>query len=275
MAPQLNWEPLDRQGEADDDCLSLSDFPLVVDDKANDYEHKCSDADEEDDFEFRISAAGGLLPSSAEADMCAADEVFFQGRILPMRPSVSSADGGGRSGSRSNSSWDRSSSRSSSSSSSSGSGCVSRSHSSSSARSSGSLEHRRRPSLSNNFYAHPSPTPQVRGARSRAAGCGRRSARSTPPTPPPPTGWGIFRLGVAKVPEIELYGTRSRRASGDGSVSGRLSSAAAVERTVRGGGAAKGQTSRRRTVVGSGFGCKCSADAVEPIAMSKIILNRS
>ncbi|XP_074588737.1 uncharacterized protein LOC141844591 [Curcuma longa] len=238
-----------RTLEETDDFSSPSEFPVAADVKSEDVgevtpceeveleefefcrvsedgEVRPSEEVELEDFEFRVSVSGGLHSSSSAAhDMCAADEVFFRGQILPLRP------WGDRGASRSRSST--SDSRSTSRSSSSGS-CVSRSHSSGSRRSSGSSGERLRaaPTVSNNFYARPSPTPRVLSAGSRTS-AGWRSASAAPP------GWGaVFRLGVAKVPEIDI---RSR-----GSANGR----------------------KKVAPPEGGWSCKCSSDAVEPTAVS-------
>ncbi|WOK92336.1 hypothetical protein Cni_G01027 [Canna indica] len=272
LAPQVKNDAFAEEEEA----LSLSDLPVAV---GKDEDGECKSSDADDEFEFRILAAGGLLSSTVETEMCAADEVFFQGQILPLRPSISSVDGGffvasrGPSRSRSRSeSFDQYSaailglgfnSTSRSNSSGSSSSCISRSHSSNSHCSSAS-EHPR-PSLSNNFYAHPSPTPQVRAFRRTAAG--RRSASSAPP------GWGVFRLGVAKAPEIELFDITSRRSN---SVGGRRSIAEAehAKKWSTKSSSSKSHEKEKkappRAPGGRGFSCKCAPDAVEPIAMSKV-----
>ncbi|CAL9775000.1 unnamed protein product [Musa acuminata subsp. burmannicoides] len=279
MAPSEEREAI----EEEEVSLSPSDLPVAAD---KDDDGECKSSDAEDDFEFRISVAGGLLSHAAETDMCAADEVFFQGQILPLRPSVGSDSGffvASRTPSRSRSMSDSldqysstvlglgfnstSRSNSSGSSSRSSSGCVSRSHSSNSHGSS-TCEHPR-VSLSNNFYAHPSPTPQVRILRNAHAR--RRSTSSAPP------GWGIFRLGIAKAPEIELYDIRSRR-SNSGSVSGRKSNADAedAKKALRGTNrstsknAADVQKKAASQAAGRGFSCKCSPDALEPVAIPKL-----
>ncbi|RWW85742.1 hypothetical protein BHE74_00005548 [Ensete ventricosum] len=283
MAQEGKWETFEEEEEAS----LLSGFT----DKSIDVEGKMEG--EGDDFEFRVSAGGGLLEGdgAAVAAMCAADEVFFKGHIMPLRPSV---DNGGsrrpsRCGSRSDS-MDRCSTAiaslgfdtSRSNSSNSSSNCVSRSHSSNSARSSNAFD-LPRSSLSNNFYTHPSPKPQLRHARKASAS--RRSTASAPP------GWGIFWLGLIRPPHIELYDLRSRRSStGTGE---RKSDADAVheKKSVRSNedgsasasASARNSSSSRRLdvcdgenkvekkvtrLVGRGLSCKCTLDAVEPRSMA-------
>lgn len=271
MAFQQKRESFEREEEEEEEeeTLSLSDFPVCSgkDDRA------CKSGDNAaDEFEFQISAAGGLLTSAAEIEMCAADEVFFQGQILPLRPSVSSDSGFLSHGaSRRSESLDqyyssailglgfqstsRSSSSSSRSSSSNGSG-MSRSHSSNSHCS----------NSSSNFYARPSPTPRIRTHKKINAG--RRSASSAPP------GWGIFRLGVAKAPEIELHDIMSRRPINGSGVNARKSNAEAYHSKKEKSSHSKNDEVRGAKAVqkkpaGRGLICRCSPEAVEPVAVPR------
>ncbi|KAG6510995.1 uncharacterized protein LOC121975476 [Zingiber officinale] len=270
MAFQQKRESFEREEE--EETLSLSDFPVC---SGKDDRTCKSDDNAAEEFEFQISAAGGLLASAADIEMCAADEVFFQGQILPLRPSVSSDSGFLSHGaSRRSESLDqyyssgilgmgfqstsRSTSSSSSRSSSNGSG-MSRSHSSNSHCS----------NSSSNFYARPSPTPRIRTQRKINAG--RKSASSAPP------GWGIFRLGIAKAPEIELHDIMSRRPSngarGSG-VSARKSHAEAPDHSKKEKSShskndeARGAKAvQKKPAAGRGLICRCSPEAVEPVAV--------
>uniref|UniRef100_A0ACD5ULS1 Uncharacterized protein n=1 Tax=Avena sativa TaxID=4498 RepID=A0ACD5ULS1_AVESA len=213
-----------------------------------------------DDFEFRIVPTGGLVSAGAGAgavaDMCVADELFSHGKLLPLLPSSATASDApsavpllprsesiastGGLGSR----YDCRSASSSGSS----SGCVSRSHSSKSASSEHGAAQPRRSLSSSLFYAHPSPSPQLRSSRPR------RSTGSAPP----PAGWGIIRLGVVGAPDV--YPPRAADAKitaasrGGSGRSARFEQAAnALERSFRKHGAG---------LFGDGFGCKCSPDVV-------------
>jgi len=224
--------------------------------------------DAADDFEFCILSSGGLVPAgkAAETDMCVADELFCQGKLLPLRPSSAAAADGASVvtllRSESVGLVSRSGSRSASSSSSS-SGCVSRSQSSKSA----SSEHGGAPappprrSLSSSlFYAHPSPSPQLRSARPR------RSTGSAPP----PAAWGLFRLGVVGAPDVyppprpaeaKIAATASR---GGGSRSARFEQVtAAVDKKLGLVG-----------LLGNSLGCKCSPDAVDPACLPEAAKRR-
>ncbi|CAN6225916.1 unnamed protein product [Urochloa humidicola] len=219
-----------------------------------------------EDFEFCILSSGGLVPAgkaAAETDMCVADELFCQGKLLPLRPSsaaAADASGGVTTLPRSESAAStvglvsRSGSRSTSSSGSS-SGCVSRSQSSKSASSDhGGPPRRSLSSTSSLFYAHPSPSPQLRSARPR------RSTGSAPP----PAAWGLFRLGVAGAPDVyppprPAEAKIAAAARGGGSRSARFEQVtAAVDRKL---GLA--------VMFGDGLGCKCSPDAVEPVRLAE------
>ncbi|CAN6205939.1 unnamed protein product [Urochloa humidicola] len=224
-----------------------------------------------EDFEFCILSSGGLVPAgkaAAETDMCVADELFCHGKLLPLRPSsAAAADGATLPRSESAASTvgfvSRSGSRSASSSGSS-SGCVSRSQSSKSGASSdhGAAPPPRRSLSSSLFYAHPSPSPQLRSARPR------RSTGSAPP----PAAWGLFRLGVAGAPDVyppprpaEAKIAAGAAARGGGGRSARFEQVtAAVDRKL--GLAA---------MFGDGLGCKCSPDAVEPVRLAEAAAKRS
>ncbi|KAM3365025.1 hypothetical protein ACQJBY_015029 [Aegilops geniculata] len=213
-----------------------------------------------DDFEFRVLSTGGLVSAGAGAadDMCVADELFSHGKLLPLRPSsTASADAPTvvllpRSESVASTAGfgSRSDCRSASSSGSS-SGCVSRSHSSKSASSDQAAAPPRRSLSSSLFYAHPSPSPQLRSRPRRSTG-----------SAPPPAGWGIIRLGVVGAPDVYpprcADGAKITAASRGGSGrSARFEQAAsAIERSFRKHGAG---------LFGDGFGCKCSPDVVESV----------
>uniref|UniRef100_A0A0E0LMV8 Uncharacterized protein n=1 Tax=Oryza punctata TaxID=4537 RepID=A0A0E0LMV8_ORYPU len=235
-----------------------------------------------DDFEFCVLSSGGLVSDgagAAAADMCVADEVFSQGKLLPLRPSsVAAGDAAGlgllpRSESVASTVGfgSRSDSRSSSSSGSS-SGCVSRSQSSKSASSDHSaanppppLPPQPRRSLSSSlFYTHPSPSPQLR----------TRPRRSTGSAPPPPaTAWGIFRLGVVGAPDVyPPRSTDSKNVAATAAAKVGSSRSARFEpaSTATATAAAAAAAEKKYPVVGlfgDSFGCKCSPDVVEPITL--------
>jgi hypothetical protein len=233
-------------------------------------EAECRASDSADDFEFCILSSGGIVLAgeSAGTDMCVADEVFCQGKLLPLRASSAAVTDGAsvatlprsesvastvglvsRSGSRS----------ASSSSSGSSSGCVSRSQSSKSASSdhgAGAPPPRR--SLSSSlFYAHPSPSPRLRSARPR---------RSTGSAQPAAAAWGLFRFRLGVVGAPDVYPPPPPRPAAD----------AKVTAAARGGGSRSARFEQVAAAVdrklglaalfGDRLGCKCSPDAIiEPV----------
>ncbi|WVZ66559.1 hypothetical protein U9M48_015762 [Paspalum notatum var. saurae] len=216
-------------------------------------------SDSIDDFEFCILSSGGIVPAGkgAGTDMCVADELFCQGKLLPLRAaadgaSVSTLPRSESAGASTVGLVSRSGSRSTSSSGSS-SGCVSRSQSSKSASSDHGAAPNAPPrrSLSSSlFYAHPSPSPQLRSARPR------RSTGSAPPS----AAWSLFRLGVVGAPDVyppprPVEAKIAAAARCGGSRSARFEQVtAAVDRKL-GLGALLGD---------SLLGCKCSPDVIEP-----------
>jgi hypothetical protein len=219
-----------------------------------------SSSDAADDFQFCIPSSGALAPAGTGAEaaaLCLADELFSNGKLLPMRPSSAAGSDGPthallpRSDSAASTVGfgSRSDCRSASSSSSSSSGCVSRSQSSKSASWGHGVPAPPRRSLSSSlFYAHPSPSPQLRWARPR------RSTGSAPP----PAAWGVLRLGVVGAPDVyppRPAETKNAAVARDGgSKSARFEQASAAVDKKLGLG-----------LFGDGFGCKCSPDAIEPV----------
>lgn len=217
MADRDQWVTFDSDSGSDE-ALSLSDLPVSRPGDAGPKEESGAASPAKDDqFEFRILAGGGR----SSADMCAAEDVFFHGQLLPL--------GRTQPAYRSDSTASLSSDSSAS---------VSRSLSSNSC---GSSSDAAAPSLfrlrSSSFFSFPSPDPRVKSAGKN--GGGRRSTGSAPPV-----GWGLFRLGVAMAPEMEMSDMRVRLARGG---SGKKSAEA------------RGNAVRR--LLGGGLmGCKCSPE---------------
>ncbi|KAF3323278.1 hypothetical protein FCM35_KLT12009 [Carex littledalei] len=234
MAQQQNLHSAlsTREEDEEEEALSLSDLPLKPNSPSKKLNLMPNNAS--DDFEFRISFSA--TETDLQAEMCAADDVFCNGTILPLRPSVSSRTDSTDLSVYSGTTLSTSRSASSSSSGSS-SYCVSRSHSTKSASGVPPVPDPPRRSVSNNFfYAFPSPSPQIRtGARKSNVTKGRKSTSSVPGT--------ILRLGVLPAPEIDM---RSRRTS--------EKKPSAVEKKQPGFG-------------GYSLGCKCVPDdqVVEPV----------
>ncbi|KAJ4815325.1 hypothetical protein LUZ62_027891 [Rhynchospora pubera] len=246
MTQQQNLQPLlSTNEEEEEEALSLSDFPL----KPNSPSNKLNliPNSTTDDFEFRISFSA--TETDFQAEMCAADDVFCNGTILPLRPSVSSHTDSMDLSISSGTILSTSRSASSSSSGSS-SYCVSRSHSTKSVPGTLLIPDPPRRSVSNNFfYAFPSPSPQIRtGARKSNVTSGRKSTSSVPGT--------ILRLGVLPTPEIDIRSRRTNEKKPN-----------TVEKKPN------GLEKKQLGFGGYGFGCNCVPDeVVEPVGMP---VNRS
>ncbi|KAE8655172.1 putative Late embryoproteinsis abundant protein group 8 protein [Hibiscus syriacus] len=220
--------------------------------------------------------------------MCAADEVFFQGQILPLRLSVSSASGltGCREDSLSRSeSMDHGSlSRFTSVSSS------SRSSSFNSISNDSSSYYKSKPvKTRNNFNIHPSPKPHIRSSRAhRPVNVGRRNPKSSM--------WDFFRLGLVRAPELELTDLKTRSSNNNNgnkisvsrnnscnsySSNDSSSTKKSTTKIVNKSGEVvknpqnfnKGFLGKR---IGSLSGCKCSVNAVETVPLNDItVIKRS
>ncbi|OEL27948.1 hypothetical protein BAE44_0011033 [Dichanthelium oligosanthes] len=245
-----------------------------------------------EDFEFCILSSGGLaLAGEDAADMCAADEVFSGGKLLPLRlssansadasalllPRSDSLDGAATAAASTSGFSSHSVSRSASSGSSS---CVSRSTSSKSASSdptgvvswpskgassTEAVVPPRRSLSGSVFYAHPSPSPRplrrsVRPAAA-AASAPRRSTGSAPPA-----SWGVIRLGVVGAPEVYAprpVEYRKPAAARSGSRSARLDQPPRMTATKEDKKLALG-------LLGAGLVCSCSPDAVAPVGSAEV-----
>ena len=275
------WEELesDEEEEEEEEALSLCDLPNEVICKEDDL-GKAEDPQVKgtgEDFDFG-SWNGSLL---AESEMCAADEVFFQGQILPLRLSVSS-DGGlpgcrtdsrkssrcvSRSESMDRGSWGGFTSASSRSSRSSST----RSHNSSISSNSTATTHKS--IVRNHFHSHPSPKPQIKIFSTRQGNTGSRSRKSTM--------WDLFRPGLVRTPEIELQDLKLRSTnkgldSRNSSRSSSFNSTSTNNNTakINHGFKAEKRRSHKFSVKKKGFpgGCKCSVSAVEPVPTRIVVM---
>ena len=200
-----------------DEDLSFCDLPFIshLTEEKEEEQSRKEDAlaiDHQTQEEFDFPSRGGSL--LRESEMCAADEVFFQGQILPLRLSVSSQSGSGgvkqesqnisRCTSRSES-MDHNSTGGFTSNNSSRSSST-RSHNSTSSTSSNSTfrQNSKPIRVQNNFLTCPSPKPQIRISATTRQGTvsGRRSNSSAR---------DFFRLGLVPTPEIGLQDLKVRR----------------------------------------------------------------
>ncbi|KAL6338789.1 hypothetical protein AAG906_023939 [Vitis piasezkii] len=270
------WEEFDSD-EEEDEALSFCDLPndLICKEDNSGKEENPQVVGTGEDFDFG-SWNRSLL---AESDMCAADEVFFQGQILPLRLSVSSDSGlaGYRNDSRKSSrcvsrsesmdrgSWGGFTSVSSRSSS-------SRSHNSSISSTSTATTHRSR--VRNHFHAHPSPKPQIKIFNTRQGNIGSRGHKSTM--------WDLFRPGLVRTPEIELQDLKVRSTnkgfdSRNSSRSSSFNSTANNTAKSNHGFNAEKRRSHRFSIKKREFlsGCKCSISAVDPVPSRIVVIKTS
>lgn len=283
----------DNADDDEDEALSLSDLPLhsrtggesrtgEEDRPEDDRDQARSCGTEDQEFDFGSRAAGSVSP---EWRMCAADELFFQGQILPLRLSVSSDPfrvDPRRSVSRLDSMEIGSISTRASSMGSSRSNSVGSSHySSSSSSRSSSMTNSSRASFNrvNPFHAHPSPKPQIGPSPGKLR---TRSQKS-----PPSSMWEFLRLGLIRTPDIGLAELKLRTSVVNGGADSqclisRNSSSSSSDGSVNNGGLGNGvdvkiknveektndknkkkSKNRERFLNGSFLsGCRCSVDAV-------------
>ncbi|KAK7386385.1 hypothetical protein VNO78_26579 [Psophocarpus tetragonolobus] len=274
---QEQEEEQEEEGEEEEEALSLCDLPISLEDQATN-QQQCSrpnDATQED-FNFRSWGP----PFSKEPQMCAADEVFFKGQILPLRLSFSSEAGLLAAGSQRqqhyygkqfvrSESLDRGSLSDFPSNSSSRSSSL-RSQNSSSSTSSTTVTRtpRTKPRVRNQFHTHPSPKPQLRqSGPTQLSSLGNQGRKSTSTS-----AWGIFRLGVVPAPEIGLQDLKvrnrncvvSRNSSSSSSNSGKSVKTSNRNRN-------KGNHNVLKQLVGKGggllSGCDCSFETVQSNSM--------
>lgn len=203
-------EENEEKEEEEEEALSLCDLPITL------INHKDQDQSTKEDSphinetqeEFDFRSWGGLF--SKEPEMCAADDVFFQGQILPLRFSFSSDSGLITKRNQvinhisEGEFFQSNSSRSSS---------VRSQNSSSSSTTSSTTTNTtttpRRisiPRIRNQFHTHPSPKPQLR----RISGPRQTSTLSSNQGRKSSSTWEFFRLGVVPAPEIALQDLKLR-----------------------------------------------------------------
>ncbi|KAL3526856.1 hypothetical protein ACH5RR_011512 [Cinchona calisaya] len=211
-----NIEVEKEKEEEDEEALSLCDLP-IDEDEENQLSRKETPKkpfiDSQEEFNF--CSSWGAHATSKESEMCVADEVFFQGQILPLRHSVSSESNlipklqSDCRISRSES-LDHSCSVGFTSSVSSRSSSINSHRSLSSGCSvlpdlTGGSKHKpSRPKIRNQFqYSHPSPKPQIRSSKIKNGIIANNSNRKS-------TLWSIFRVGLVKTPEIAIQDLKFR-----------------------------------------------------------------
>ncbi|CAI9777507.1 unnamed protein product [Fraxinus pennsylvanica] len=239
--------------DEEEEALSLCDLP--VNEETRKEEVPTPRTNEiQDDFDF--------CSFQKEYEMCAADEVFYRGQILPLRNSVSSEKGinGFRNDSRSISrcasmnkcsfsvGFTNVSSRSSSI----------RSYRSSSSGSSSSIKSNNSPRVRNQFHSHPSPTPQLRLSSIKQGNLRNSSRKSSI--------WSIFHVGLVTPPEIALQDLKIRQENNNNNKNFCSRNSTSSNRSDFSNGSINKKKSRFFDKNGVLFGgCKCYAlDAVSP-----------
>ncbi|KAG4933405.1 hypothetical protein JHK87_047407 [Glycine soja] len=271
-----NEQQEEEEEEEEDEALSLCDLPINLEDPPGNQEHSRPNETSQEEFNFRLWRA----PFNKEPEMCAADEVFFKGQILPLRVSFSSEAGLLATVSQSqqhygkqfvrSESLDRNSSDYRSSSNSSRSSSLRSQNSSTSTSTSSTTTNTTIPKskhkIRNQFHTHPSPKPQLR-ASAPTHNQGRKSTSA----------WGIFRLGVVPAPEIGLQDLKVRnrncvvvsRNSSNSNSNNNNNSSKSVKTSNRNN--KKGSSNYNnvlKQLVGKGggllSGCDCSFETVQP-----------
>ncbi|KAK7406482.1 hypothetical protein VNO78_08109 [Psophocarpus tetragonolobus] len=191
---KLKEEEEEEQEEEETEALSLCDLPVnLIDDEDQTKAKPDSPIPEaQEDFDFSLWGA----PFSTESEMCAADEVFFQGQILPLRLSFKRCESRAESLREFGSNSSRSSSIRSQNSSS----------SSSSTTTTTTIPRISKPRVQNLFHTHSSPQPQLKVIIPRQTSLGNHGRKSS--------AWDFFRLGVAPAPEIALQDLKVRGING-------------------------------------------------------------
>ncbi|KAL6551764.1 hypothetical protein OROGR_007918 [Orobanche gracilis] len=258
---------LQEEEDEDDETLSLSDLPL---------NHKKEKKEEENTHRAVMEHDFDFCCVSKESEMCAADEIFFQGQMLPWRHSVGSEKdlllqhSGSRSDPRSESMGHFYSgsrglicSRSSSIS----------SHQSSSSGCSIGPKFSCGPNLlsaRNQFHSHPSPSPRIHFPSKNHAANARKSSSA----------WNIFRLGILTTPPEIAFQDLKQRFQGNNSTNcrnfGSRNSTDSNSGSITSGSSSIIMSNRKKKqrslLLG---GCKCSADAVDVVRARVVIMKRS
>ncbi|KAK4260150.1 hypothetical protein QN277_003300 [Acacia crassicarpa] len=270
------------EDEDEEESLSLCDLPDNSN-KEEDYQARIIKADsshhhyqeavviepplQQEEFDFLLWGGPAF---SKESEMCVADEVFFQGQILPLCCKSLSSDasrrllptttGFNRSESSKSESVTSEFRSSSSSSSSSRSSSIRSQNSSSSISISSTITSITNPEISkpripnhHQFHTHPSPKPQLKASpnSSRQVSIGGHHLNRKSST------WDFFRLGVAPAPEIGLQDLKVRCTNNN------KNKTTCVSRNSSN----SSSSSDRRRMSNHGFrqmvrGCKCSVDTV-------------
>ncbi|XP_024978380.1 uncharacterized protein LOC112515707 [Cynara cardunculus var. scolymus] len=231
------------EDQEEEEALSLCDLP--TNDQEISTNSKKEDEDDTEDFEFGSchGGAAALLPEN----MCNADEVFFQGQILPLRHSVSSDAA----------EFSRKINRSASM-----SVVNSRSNRTDPKTIRLSNGYKYKPRTRNQFHSHPSPSPQIRTQSFRTL------SHSNPKTS---SLWSFLQVGLLKPQEIGLSDLKNRSKRFGSHNSNSSSTSSSMNSTIeqnqnQNQNQNKIENPRKNTKKKQRLlfsGCKCSADSIE------------
>lgn len=268
-AGQENRQEVEEEEEDDDgEALSLSDLPN--DQQEIQFKEESpvpGDGPENGEFDF-CSLAGSVK----ESEMCLADELFFQGQILPLRRHSISADSA--SAALRCNSMERCRSAGCTTSASSRSSST-RSHQSSSSGNSSAAASGKPPRSWNRFqFSQPSPTPHIRLPKASSRGPAAAS-NGHPRSSSSSALWTLFRVGLVTMPEFgssSFTRVKNREKSEYGHTN-----RSKIVRSVSSGGSSDGGRSNavtkklKQIFVDNNMAffetCKCSVDSVENVPL--------
>ncbi|CAN4079747.1 unnamed protein product [Withania somnifera] len=244
---------LKEQEEEEEEALSLCDLPNSEENQTKKEASGSTSELQLEDFEFD-SCCCNLLK---ESEMCTADEIFYQGQILPLRHSISLPSDRRHCSTQSMSMEENCHDTNSSS---------IRSQRSSSSGSSSNFNMKYRPKIRNQFHSHPSPTPQVRFSKVTIQSNVNNSTRKS-------ALWSLFRVGLVTTPEIALQDLKNR---GNRDNSGSRNSTSSSGSS----GSFSNNDNRMRIILSKkkkqGFSlgsCKCSSvNAVETVLPANVLI---
>ncbi|KAG4987760.1 hypothetical protein HKD37_11G030546 [Glycine soja] len=250
-----------EEEEEEIEALSLCDLPVNLighEDQSKAKPDSQINETQEEDFDFRLWSG----PFSTEPEMCAADEVFFQGQILPLHLSLKRCE-----------SLDHVSVREFCSNSSSSSIRSQNSSSSSSSTTTTTTpiisETRIQNQNQNHFLTHPSPQRQLKVTVPRQTSFGNHGRKSS--------AWDFLRLGVVPAPEIALQDLKVRSTNGvnknhtaRSNSMGSNNSNANANGTVKTSYSGKTKNHVFKKIGGFWSGCKYSVETVQQSDMVMI-----
>lgn len=214
--------------EEEEEALSLCDLPI----NNNEFETNSKDNDKYDQEDFEFGSCHAAAANKSPENMCNADDIFFQGQILPLRHSVSS---------ETKSIHTR---------------IINRSASLTDPRTKRSNGYGYR--IRNQFHSHPSPSPQIRTQSFRTLSHSTHKTSSL---------WSFLQVGLVKPQEIGLSDLKNRSKRFGSHNSNSSSTSSSMNSTID-QNQNKTQNPRintkkkQRLFFGSGCKCSVSVDSI-------------